>query len=70
MNPIYQMFNNSYIQQQAEYQHLTQIENVLKCVHKLQDFLDSWYDIKPEYRNEASKAICTVLVDYLNKHPN
>ncbi len=70
MNPIYEMFNNTYIQQQAEQKHLTQIENVLKSVHKLQDFLDSLEDIKPEYRSEASQAFCTVLIKYINEHSN
>lgn len=38
MNHIYQMFNNSYIQQQAEQTKKEQNENVLKSAHKLQDF--------------------------------
>lgn len=68
MNPIYQMFNNSYIRQQAEQKHLTQIENVQKSVHKLKDFLDSLEDIKPEYRSEASRAFCAILINYINTY--
>lgn len=70
MNPIYEMFNNTYIQEQADKKHLTQIENILKSAHKLQDFLDSLDDIKPEYRMEASQTFCTLLIKYINEHSN
>lgn len=70
MNPIYEMFNNTYIQEQAGQKHSTQIENILKSAHKLQEFLDSLDDIKPEYRTDASKTFCTLLIKYINEHSN
>lgn len=68
MNEIYRIFNDLYIQQQAEQKHAKQTENILKSTHKLKDFLDSLEDIEPEYRGEASKAFCMVLFDYINSH--
>lgn len=68
MNPIYNMFNQSYIQQQAQQKHFTQVANIQKSTHKLKDFFDSLDDIEPEYRNEASLVFSTVVFDYINKH--
>ena len=70
MNPIYEMFNNTYIQEQVGLKHSTQIDNILKSAHKLQDFLDSLDDIKPEYRMEASQTFCTLLIKYINENSN
>jgi len=68
MNSIYQMFNDSYIQEQAKKAHEEQVENVQKSIHKLHDFLDSLDDIKPEYRQGASQAFCVLLLDFIKKH--
>lgn len=68
MNPFNQIFNDTYIHQQATRAHEQQIENVLNSAHKLKEFLDSTEDIKPEYRQEASIAFCSILADYLKKH--
>lgn len=68
MNSIYNIFNNSYIQQQAEHTHRQQNENVLKSAHKLQDFFDSLEEIKPEYRNEASQLFSAIIINYINTH--
>ena len=71
MNSFYQMFNDPYIQQQAmkaQQEYLEQTENILKSAHKLKDYLDSLAEIKPEYRNEASKVFCSILFDFLREH--
>lgn len=68
MNHIYQMFNNSYIQQQAEQTKKEQNENILKSAHKLQDFFDSLEEIKPEYRNEASQIFSAIIIKFINTH--
>ena len=42
MNPLYNILNYNYIQQQAQQQyHQNQVQQVLEASHKLQDFLDS-----------------------------
>jgi len=41
---------------------------VMKSAHKLKDYLDSLDDIKPEYRNEASKVFCSILLDFMSRH--
>lgn len=70
MNSIYRMFDDSYIQEQAKKAHEEQVENVQKSIHKLHDFLDSLDDIKPEYRQEASRAFSVMILDYIEKHSN
>lgn len=67
MNPIYEMFNCQYIQQQAQEKHFTQIAKVQQSANKLKDFLDSTDEIEPEYRNEALKEFCAIIGYYLNK---
>lgn len=69
MNRIYQIFNDLYIQQQAEQTRAKQTKNILDSTHKLKDFLDSLENIEPAYRGEASKAFCMVLLEYINSHP-
>ncbi len=74
MNSILQMFNDPYIQEQArraqeaQKEHQKQVENVMKSAHKLKDYLDSLDDIKPEYRNEATKVFCSILLDFMSRH--
>ena len=79
MNSIFQMFNDPYIQGQArQYQaamnaqpeHQEQVENIMKSAHKLQDYLDSLKDIKPEYREHATKVFCSMLLDFMYKNPH
>lgn len=74
MNSILQMFNDPYIQEQArraqeaQAEHQKQVENVMKSARKLKDYLDSLDDIKPEYRSEASKVFCSILLDFMSRH--
>ena len=69
MNPIYEVFNRQYIEQQAAQQkHISQIFEVQKSVKSLKDFLDSADRIEEPYRQMALDAYCLVLADYFNKH--
>ena len=64
MNPFYEIFNQQYIQQQAQQYHRSQVWQVQESIHKLKDFLDSLDKIDPPYRAAASQEICAVLFDH------
>ncbi len=66
MNPIYNMWDYNYIQQQAQQYHQTQVMQVQDSTRKLKDFLDSLDKIDPSYRNAASVEFCAVLFNYLH----
>lgn len=68
MNPISNIWNYDYVQQQAQQHHNEQIWNVADSVKKLKDFLDSTDKIEPEYQNMASVEFCALLMDYFQKH--
>ena len=66
---INNIFNQQYIQQQAQQQHhYEQMYHVADSVKKLKDFLDSTDKIELQYRDMASTEFCAVLFDYLQKH--
>lgn len=51
MNPLYNIWNYNYIQQQAQQQyHQNQVQQVLEAAHKLQDYLDSADKVDPAYQ--------------------
>ena len=70
MNSIFRMFNDDYIQEQArqaqkaQQEHREQAENILKSAHKLQEFLNSLDEIKPEYREDAARLLGTMVYEY------
>ena len=69
MNPIYEVFNRQYIEQQvAQQRHFNQILEVQKSVKSLKDFLNSADNIEEPYRQMALDAYCVVLAEYINKH--
>lgn len=69
MNPIYDLFNRSYIEQQAKQQnHLNQIYEIEKSAKALKDFLDGVDKIQYEYQKDASAAYSAVIYDYFKKH--
>lgn len=71
MNPFYEMFNQSYIQQQAMLQrqnHLNQVAEVQKSAKALKDFLDSLDKIQSAYQQMASAEYCAIICDYFRKH--
>lgn len=66
---INNIFNQQYIQQQAQQQHhYEQIYHVADAVKKLKDFLDSTEKIEPQYRQMAIIDFCAVLAEYDQKH--
>lgn len=71
MNPLNNIWNYNYIQQQAQQQyHQSQVQQVLETAHKLQDFLDSVDKVDPSYQAALTANCCAVLFDYLKKHNN
>lgn len=69
MNPLYNIWNYDYIQQQAQQQyHQNQVQQVLEAAHKLQDYLDSVDKVDPAYQGAMTAACCGVLLDYAKKH--
>lgn len=69
MNPLYQMFNEQYIQQQAAIQHHNQqVYEVQKSVNALRGFLNSADNIEPAYQQMAVAECCAVMAEYFQKH--
>ena len=70
MNSFDNIWNMNFIQQQsmAQRHHLEQQQQVIETVQKLQEYLDSWDKIEPQYQSEALAACCGVLLYYMNKH--
>ena len=70
MNPLYNIWNYDYIQQQIKQQqyHQNQVQQVLEAAHKLQDYLDSVDKVDPAYQGTLTAACCAVLADYANRH--
>ena len=60
-NPIYDMFNMDYAQQQAIQYHNQQIYNISDAAKKFKDFLDSSEKVNPEYRNALMIECCAIL---------
>ena len=68
MNPLYNIWNYNYIQQQAQQQyHQSQVQQVIETAHKLQDYLDS-VNVNSAYQGALTSACCAVLADYAKKH--
>lgn len=70
MNPLYDILNRQYIQQQAIQQqnHLNQVIEVQKSAKALKDFLDGTDNIHPAYQQMATAEYCAVLYEYMRKH--
>ena len=69
MNPLYNIWNYNYIQQQAQQQHhQNQVQQVLDTAQKLQDYLDSADKVDPAYQGALTATCCAVLADYAKKH--
>lgn len=68
MNPFYKIFNQPYVQEQAQQYHMNQVWQVQESTRKLKDFLDSLDKIDPAYRNAASQEFCTVILGYFANH--
>lgn len=69
MNPVYNLWNYEYIQQQVLQQHhQNQIMQVIDSARKLQDFLDSTDRVDPNYQSALLAECCAVLYNYGKKH--
>ena len=65
MNPLYNILNRDYIQQQMPTHHINQVYEFQKA---LQDFLNSVDKIEPNYQQQASAEYCKIFADYFRKH--
>lgn len=71
MNPLYNIWNYNYIQQQAQQQHhFQQIKQVQDTAKALKDFLDGLDKIEPPYQDAASAEFSAIVWDYIRKHQN
>lgn len=70
MNPFYELFNQQYIQQQAQQYHMSQVWQVQQSTHKLKDFLDSLDEIDLPYQDVARQEFCAVLFNYFVEQAN
>ena len=58
MYPIYNMYDPVVLQQQAAMYHDHQIKQILECMHKLNDFLDS---AEKEYQAQLLASACALV---------
>ena len=68
MNPVFDIFNYQYVQQQAHMHHLGQLSEVQKSAKALNDFLDGIDKIEPAYQKIASEVFCSIILEYIRKH--
>ena len=69
MNQFNNIWNFTYIEQQAQQQyHQQQVFQVADTARKLKDFLDSTDRVAPEYQGAMTAECCAVLLDYAHKH--
>ncbi len=61
MYPIYNMYDPVVLQQQAAMYHDHQIKQILDCMHKLNDFLDSAEKVAPEYQAQLLASACALV---------
>lgn len=61
------IFNQTFIQQQAQQKNIQQNRNISISAQKLEDFLRSLDKIEPEYQTSASSCFCAILWDYFQK---
>ena len=69
MNPLYEIFNQQYIQQQMQQMHhFQQVKQVQDTAKALKDFLDGLDKIEPPYQDAASAEFCAIVGQYINRH--
>lgn len=61
MYPIYNMYDQQVLQQQAAMFHAHQEKQIAECLHKLNDFLDSAEKVAPAYQSQLLAAACTLV---------
>lgn len=68
-NPFYCMVNHDYIRQLTEQRYVQQQNiNVIECINKCNDFLNSIDKIAPEYQAIAASGCAIELAKYWNRH--
>ena len=69
MNPLNNIWNYDYIQQQAQTNHHNaQVRQVQDTAKALYDFLDGCDKIEPAYQQQAIAEFCGAIAAYLGKH--
>ena len=68
MNPVFDIFNFHYVQQQAQKHHIDQLFEVQKAAMALNDLLEGIDNIEPAYQKMASETFCAIILDYIEKH--
>ncbi len=69
MQPIDNIWNYNYIQQQErQNHHFKQVAQTIESANKLRDFLDSIDKVESAYQSQLVFEICGVLADYARKH--
>lgn len=69
MNPLNNIWNYDYIQQQAQMNHHNaQVRQVQDTAKALYDFLDGCDKIEPAYQQQAIAEFCGAIAAYLGKH--
>lgn len=67
-NPIYGIFDQSYIEAQLRKHHMDQVQKSYDCAGKLRDFLESTDKVEPEYQNMALMQCINVIVNHMKTH--
>lgn len=71
-NPIYGVFNESYIQSQVSMWQAQNYNNQMMksfdCAKKLEYFLKSANEIEPQFQQIAFEQCCLVLSKYIGGH--
>lgn len=68
MKQIYNMWNQTYIQEVATRQyHNQQISQGIECVNKLKDLLDAMDKVDPAYQQMVSAEMCATLMEYFGR---
>ena len=62
MYPIYNMYDQQVLQQQAAMYHARQEIQIADCLQKLNDFLDSAEKVAPAYQAQLLAAACGVIL--------
>ena len=62
MYPIYSIYDQQVLQQQAAMYRANQEKQIVDCLCKLNDFLDSAEKVAPEYQAQLLAAACAWIL--------
>lgn len=66
-NPVYNIFNMNYAEQQVQQYHKQQFYNIADASNKFREFLDSCDKVAPEYQQELMRNCCAILIQKANE---